>query len=132
MQGQLVFSVTDRCKDQCKDGLFSVPALFLCSYLPLEVMNGDLAQLHKADMFALGATMLQLATSTELPSGGHQYQDLRAGKLPLLPTCTQRFANMIRRACESCMGCVGLTLHAGSCWVMWHCIGGTRSLHCYC
>ncbi|KAL4424004.1 hypothetical protein ABPG75_001305 [Micractinium tetrahymenae] len=65
-------------------------------YLPLEVLNGQLGQLHKADMFSLGATLLELATRTELPSGGQQYQDLRAGKLPLLPTCTQRFANMIR------------------------------------
>lgn len=67
-----------------------------CSYLPLEVLNGELGQLHKADMFSLGATLLELATRAELPSGGQQYQDLRAGKLPLLPTCTQRFANMIR------------------------------------
>ena len=59
-------------------------------------MNGDLARLHKADMFALGATLLELATRAELPSGGQQYQDLRAGRLPMLPTCTQRFANMIR------------------------------------
>jgi hypothetical protein len=59
-------------------------------------MNGNLGCLHKADMFALGATLLELATRAELPSGGQQYQDLRAGRLPMLPTCTQRFANMIR------------------------------------
>lgn len=68
----------------------------LCSYLPLEVLRGELGQLAKADMFALGASLLELATRAELPSGGHQYADLRAGKLPLLPTFTQRFANMIR------------------------------------
>ena len=67
-------------------------------YLPLEVLNGQLGQLHKADMFALGATLLELATRSELPSGGQQYQDLRAGRLPLLPTYTQRFARMIRCA----------------------------------
>ena len=59
-------------------------------------MNGNLGCLHKADMFALGATLLELATRAELPLGGQQYQDLRAGRLPMLPTCTQRFANMIR------------------------------------
>ncbi|EFN52084.1 hypothetical protein CHLNCDRAFT_37008 [Chlorella variabilis] len=67
-----------------------------CRYLPLEVLRGELGQLAKADMFALGASLLELATRAELPSGGHQYADLRAGKLPLLPTFTQRFANMIR------------------------------------
>ncbi|PSC73365.1 Wee1 kinase isoform B [Micractinium conductrix] len=67
-----------------------------CRYLPLEVMNGQLGQLHKADMFALGATLLELATRVELPSGGQQYQDLRAGRLPLLPTCTRRFAGMVK------------------------------------
>jgi len=67
-----------------------------CSYLPLEVLNDDLSQLHKADMFSLGATLLELATRVELPTNGPLYQDLRAGKLPLLPTCTQRFAAMIR------------------------------------
>lgn len=59
-------------------------------------MNGELGQLHKADMFSLGATLLELATRAELPAGGQQYQDLRAGRLPLLPTCTQRFASMIK------------------------------------
>lgn len=53
-------------------------------------------QLAKADMFALGATLLELATRTELPCGGQQYQDLRQGRLPLLPTCTQRFTAMLK------------------------------------
>ena len=69
------------------------------SYLPLEVLRGELGQLAKADMFALGASLLELATRAELPSGGQQYADLRMGKLPLLPTCTHQFASMIR-----CMG----------------------------
>lgn len=72
-------------------------------------MNGQLGQLHKADMFSLGATLLELATRSELPAGGQQYQDLRAGKLPLLPTCTQRFANMVRWGREACG-------HAYLCW----------------
>lgn len=43
-----------------------------------------------------GATLLELATRVELPSGGQQYQDLRAGRLPLVPTCTRRFAGMVK------------------------------------
>lgn len=66
------------------------------SYLPLEVLQGRLGQLAKADMFALGATLLELATRAELPAGGQQYQDLRAGRLPMLPANTQRFAAMVK------------------------------------
>jgi hypothetical protein len=50
-------------------------------YLPLEVMNSDYSRLDKADMFALGATMFELASRTELPSSGQLYQDLRHGKV---------------------------------------------------
>ena len=67
-----------------------------CRYLPPELLRGELGQLHKADMFALGASLLELATRTELPTGGQQYQDLRTGKLPLLPTFTQRFTAMLK------------------------------------
>ncbi|PRW60946.1 Wee1 kinase [Chlorella sorokiniana] len=67
-----------------------------CRYQPPELLRGELGQLHKADMFALGASLLELATRTELPTGGQQYQDLRAGKLPMLPTFTQRFTAMIK------------------------------------
>lgn len=67
-----------------------------CRYLPPELLRGELGQLHKADMFALGASLLELATRTELPAGGQQYQDLRTGKLPLLPTFTQRFTAMLK------------------------------------
>lgn len=64
--------------------------------MPQELLQGDLRHLAAADMFALGASLLELATRAELPSGGPQYADLRAGRLPLLPTCTQRFAAMIK------------------------------------
>ena len=94
------------------------PLLCPCrSYLPLEVLNGNLGQLPKADMFALGATLLELAMRSELPSGGQQYQDLRAGKLPLLPTCTQRFTNLIRY--ERWAGWVG----ADESGAAWACLG---------
>ncbi len=41
-------------------------------YLPHEVLNDDLSALDKADMFALGATLLELATNSPLPSGAGQ------------------------------------------------------------
>eukprot|EP00204_Picochlorum_oklahomense_P003479 CAMPEP_0118800128 /NCGR_PEP_ID=MMETSP1161-20130426/2123_1 /TAXON_ID=249345 /ORGANISM="Picochlorum oklahomensis, Strain CCMP2329" /LENGTH=130 /DNA_ID=CAMNT_0006727909 /DNA_START=1 /DNA_END=393 /DNA_ORIENTATION=+ len=65
-------------------------------YLPLEVMNSDYTQLEKADIFALGATLFELASGNELPSGGQMYDDLRRGKVPLLPTMTTSCMQMIR------------------------------------
>lgn len=64
-------------------------------YLPLEVMNGDYSRLHKGDMFALGATLFELASGTELPTGGTAYQDLRRGKVPLLPTYSTSLSRLI-------------------------------------
>ncbi|GAB4814990.1 hypothetical protein N2152v2_002036 [Parachlorella kessleri] len=65
-------------------------------YLPLEVMNSDYSRLDKADMFALGATMFELASRSELPSSGQLYQDLRCGKVPLLPNITTSFLKLIK------------------------------------
>ena len=65
-------------------------------YLPLEVMNSKYDQLDKTDIFSLGATLFELASGNELPSGGQLYEDLRRGRVPLLPTITTSFMNMIR------------------------------------
>jgi wee1-like protein kinase len=67
-------------------------------YLPLEVLNDDHSSLDKADMFALGATLFELASGAELPEGGKAYQDLRAGRVPLLPAITTPLHAMIRYA----------------------------------
>jgi wee1-like protein kinase len=67
-----------------------------CRYLPLEVMNSDYSALEKADIFALGATILDLAMGKGLPENGQLYQDLRAGKLPLLPTVPASLVKMIK------------------------------------
>lgn len=65
-------------------------------YLPLEVMNTNYSALDKADMFSLGAMMYELASGRELPSGGQTYEDLRKGKVPLLPTATASFMKLVR------------------------------------
>lgn len=65
-------------------------------FIPHEIMNGDLSRLDKADMFSLGATIYDVVTKGCLPSEGQAYQDLRAGKLPLLPTVTRPLYNMIK------------------------------------
>lgn len=65
-------------------------------YLPLEVMNSSYTQLDKADVFALGATLFELASGNELPSGGQLYEDLRREKVPLLPNLTTSMMQTIR------------------------------------
>ena len=67
-----------------------------CRYLPLEVMNSNYSALDKSDMFSLGAMMFELASGMELPQSGQTYQDLRQGKVPLLPTATSAFMRLIR------------------------------------
>ena len=65
-------------------------------YLPLEVMNSNYSALDKADVFAVGATLYQLATGQDLPSGGQLYEDLRRNKVPLLPNITTTLMQVIR------------------------------------
>ncbi len=60
-----------------------------CRYLPLELLNSVYRWLDKADMFALGATLFELASRNELPSGGQLYQDLRHGKVHPPPAALQ-------------------------------------------
>ncbi|KAG6553898.1 hypothetical protein Mapa_004815 [Marchantia paleacea] len=54
-------------------------------YASSEILNDDYSNLHKADIFALGATMYELSRGLPLPSSGVQFQALRQGKLALLP-----------------------------------------------
>ena len=65
-------------------------------YLPLEVMNSDYSELYKADVFALGATLYELASGNDVPSGGQLYEDLRRNKVPLLPNITTTLMQVIR------------------------------------
>ncbi|KFM22896.1 Wee1-like protein kinase [Auxenochlorella protothecoides] len=65
-------------------------------YMAPELMNADHRDLPAADMFALGATALQLASGEDLPRGGAAYAALRAGKLPLLPALPVGLARLIK------------------------------------
>ena len=40
---------------------------------------------HQCDIFSLGATMFEVCSGKHLPSCGQDWQDLRNGKIPLLP-----------------------------------------------
>lgn len=65
-------------------------------YLAPELLNADLRNLPAADMFAVGATLLELALGEELPAGGAGYAALREGRLPLLPAVPVNLARLIK------------------------------------
>ena len=54
-----------------KHRMTNFPTRCYCArYVPLEVLNEDYSRLGKADMFALGASLYELATGSPLPTGG--------------------------------------------------------------
>lgn len=65
-------------------------------YLCGELLQGRTNALDKADVFALGATVYELALGSELPKSGPAYQRLRQGKLMMLPTFTTQFLNVVK------------------------------------
>lgn len=52
--------------------------------------------LAKVDMFALGATLYELASGAPLPSSGDRWSALREGKVTMLPAVTQQLQNLIK------------------------------------
>ena len=67
-----------------------------CRYLAPELLRNQHSSLDKADMFALGATLYELATGSPLPREGDRWHALRDGKLMMLPAVTHQLQTLIK------------------------------------
>ncbi|KAL4572106.1 hypothetical protein LXL04_018875 [Taraxacum kok-saghyz] len=65
-------------------------------YMPQEILNDNYDHLDKVDIFSLGATVYELIRGSTLPDSGPFFQNLREGKLPLLPGHSVQFQNILK------------------------------------
>ena len=55
-------------------------------YMSMELLSfGEHEDLTKSDIFSLGATMYEVCLGRSLPENGDEWQDIRHGKLQMLP-----------------------------------------------
>ncbi|GMQ00030.1 hypothetical protein CsSME_00047278 [Camellia sinensis var. sinensis] len=65
-------------------------------YMPQEILNDNYDHLDKVDIFSLGAAIYELIRGSALPESGHLSLNLREGKLPLLPSHSVQFQNLLK------------------------------------
>lgn len=67
-------------------------------YLPPELLNeyNDCKDLHKADIFSLGATIYELIIGEELPCNGEEWHQIRDGKLEKMEK-NKRFSESFKK-----------------------------------
>ncbi|KAK9071782.1 hypothetical protein SSX86_008211 [Deinandra increscens subsp. villosa] len=65
-------------------------------YMPQEILNDNYDHLDKVDIFSLGATIYEIIRGSTLPDSGPYFQNLREGKLPLLPGHSVQFQNLLK------------------------------------
>ncbi|XP_028100914.1 wee1-like protein kinase, partial [Camellia sinensis] len=65
-------------------------------YMPQEILNDNYDHLDKVDIFSLGAAIYELIRGSALPESGYLSLNLREGKLPLLPSHSVQFQNLLK------------------------------------
>ncbi|EDV31594.1 uncharacterized protein Dana_GF14473 [Drosophila ananassae] len=66
-----------------------------CRYLPKEILQEDYSNLFKADIFSLGITLFEVAGGGPLPKNGPEWHKLRNGEVPILPSLSRDFNELI-------------------------------------
>lgn len=66
-----------------------------CRYLPKEILQEDYSNLFKADIFSLGITLFEVAGGGPLPKNGPEWHKLRNGEVPVIPTLSKDFNELI-------------------------------------
>eukprot|EP00698_Gefionella_okellyi_P010696 TRINITY_DN2787_c0_g1_i1.p1 TRINITY_DN2787_c0_g1~~TRINITY_DN2787_c0_g1_i1.p1 ORF type:complete len:756 (+),score=105.18 TRINITY_DN2787_c0_g1_i1:286-2268(+) len=69
-------------------------------YLCRELLNEDWSNLPKADVFALGMSLYELASGRPLPSQGEEWNAIRDGHI-VLPGFSDAFVNLIKQLLHS-------------------------------
>uniref|UniRef100_A0A1A9ZMI3 non-specific protein-tyrosine kinase n=1 Tax=Glossina pallidipes TaxID=7398 RepID=A0A1A9ZMI3_GLOPL len=67
-----------------------------CRYLSREILEEDFSNLFKADIFALGLTLLEAARGGTLPKNGPEWHDLRDGNIPYLTSLSKEFNDVLK------------------------------------
>ncbi|XP_047943722.1 wee1-like protein kinase [Salvia hispanica] len=65
-------------------------------YMPQEILNDNYDNLDKVDIFSFGASIYELVKGSPLPESGPHFLHLREGRLPLLPSHSIQFQNLIK------------------------------------
>lgn len=66
-----------------------------CRYMPKELLDERYGHLPKADIFALGITIHEVASGKELPKNGEHWHKLRDGEAPHMPKYSAELNHLI-------------------------------------
>lgn len=67
-----------------------------CRYVTREVLEGNLRNLDKSDIFSLGLTVYEISGGGPLPKNGDEWHEIRNGKLKTLDNLSKEFNGILK------------------------------------